>query len=594
MDQTTASGNFNPALVSGNISCDVLTALLPCGVCIVLCDEDVTLSYANDFYYGIFGYSSASNAQDRGFTNLKSTLLPQDYSNLQENTRKCLSGEIIDFERETLRTTVSGKSFWLLSRFRYLPEHQSLVAVVFDITSRKEMEERLRISEEEYRVAAEQGGNHIIRYDIKSKTEYRTQKTSNFLGTPLVVANVPDSVIASGAIATESEKVYLEFFEAIFRGDPTGSALFKVQRSGKHAVWRHVEFTTIFDSEGKPFQAIISLSDATKRHEREIAYMQHRQKINDAVLNGAMYYEFNLTKNICEHEEGTSFSHFISSGEVSYSEFYKGVIESYVHKEYQQKIFDFFLRDRLISNFYNGKFEESIDAPLLTKDSDYKWMRATVQVIFDPYSSDIKVLLLVEDIDSQKQAELLILSRSEVDPLTGLLNRITFIERVTSIIDSSEEGTLHALILIDIDHFKQINDRFGHICGDKILYDTSANIFSCISEIDLIGRYGGDEITVFLNNVSSEVDVAKRAEEICLTLYREISEGIMISGSLGVAIYPKDGKDYNELVQNADAALYEAKRNGRNRVFHYSPEIKNIAPVSQITPVEAVIDLNPS
>ncbi len=589
MGNITASGDSIPNWVGDSISGNALTSLLPCGVCIFLCDEDVTISYANDYYYSFFGYATSQDAKSAGFTSLKSALNPSDYSNLLEKLKRCLSGETVDFECRITRTGSDAGFIWLLLRFRYLTDDQRLIAAVFDITRIKEMEERLRISEEEYRVAAEQGGNHIIRYDVKTKTEYRTKKTSNFLGTPMVIEDVPDSVIASGAIAEESKNVFRSFFESIFRGEPTGSALFKVQRPGKHTVWRHIEFTSIFDSEGKPLQAIITLSDATEQHEREIAYMQHRQKINDAVLNGSMYYEFNLTNDVCEYEEGTSFPRFLSSGQKSYSDYYKLAIDSYIHKDYNQKFVEFFTRDRLMSDFFNCIFEESTDAPVLCPDGEYKWMRATVHLIFDPYSSDIKALLLVEDIDRQKQAELLMLSRSEVEPLTGLLNRITFIEKVTRLMSESSKDTPHAIILIDIDNFKQVNDRFGHIYGDKILRDTSSHILSQLRRDDFVGRYGGDEIIVFLNEVSSTGDITKRAEALRKSIYRKISGGLMISGSLGVAEFPKDGEDYGQLCLNADATLYEAKRSGRNKVVFYSPSIKNISPFSQVSPIEETV-----
>ncbi len=589
MGNTTAFCDSSPTLVGGSTFCDKLTSLLPCGVCIFLCDDDVTISYANDYFYSFFGYSTSLEARSAGFTSLKPALHSSDHSSLHEKIKRCLNGEIVDFSCRISRKDVENKFIWLLLRFRYLTEEHRLIAAVFDITRIKQMEERLRIGEEEFRIASEQSGSYIIRYDIKTKTEYRTKKASEYLGTPMVVENVPDSVIASGAIADESITAFRNFFEAIFRGEPTGSALFKVQRKGRRAVWRRLEFTSIFDSEGKPFQAVITLTDATEQHEREIAYMQHRQRINDAVQNGAMYYEFNLIKDICEHEEGSSFPNFLDSGQRSYSDYYRLAIKSYIHKDYNQKFIDFFSRERLISDFYNGIFEEWADVPILFPDGEYKWMRATVHLIFDPYSSDIKALLLIEDIDKQKQAELQILSRSEVEPLTGLLNRITFVEKVTLMINESKKEALHALVLIDIDNFKQINDRFGHIYGDKILYDTSANILSRLKKDDIIGRYGGDEIIVFLNSISSFEDIAERVEALRKSIYRRISGGLRVSGSLGVALYPKDGTDYGQLCLNADAALYEAKRSGRNKVVFFSPSTRKISPVSHLSPAEEAI-----
>ena len=584
-----ASGESIPEHADDLISGNTLTSLLPCGVCVLLCDDDISISYANDYYYSFFGFHNSLDAKNAGLISLKTVLQPSDHISLLKKLERCLSGEMVDFRCKIAREDNEDKFVWLMLRFRYIAEDHKFIAAVFDITRPMKMEERLRVSEEEYRIASEQGGNYIIRYDIKSRTEYRTKRASEYLETSMVVEDVPDSVIASGAIAEESENVFRDFFAAIFRGEPTGSVIFKVNRKGERAVWRQLEFTSIYDSDGMPFQAIFNLTDATERHEREIAYMQHRQTINDAVQNGAMYYEFNLTKDNCEHEEGSTFPNSLGLRQQSYTHFYNLALEYFIHKDYYQKFSELFSRDRLISNFYNGIFEESADTPVLFSDGKYRWMRATVHLIFDPYSSDIKALLLIEDVDKQKQAELQMLLRSEVEPLTGLLNRITFIEKVTLMINESEKGALHALVLIDIDNFKQINDRFGHIYGDKILYDTSKNILSRLKKNDIVGRYGGDEIIVFLDEVSSLKDIMERAEALRKSIYRKISGGLMISGSLGVAIYPNDGEDYSQLCLNADAALYEAKRSGRNKVVLYSPSIKNISPLARVSPVEEAI-----
>ena len=579
--------DFFGGLRAGSVN--ELASLLPCGICVLICDEPATITYANDQFYSFFGFPSTEAAVDAGFTNLKCVLHDADYSSIVRKFGRRQDGDSADFEF-SVRRLGGGKPsrITLRFRFRYLADEHRLVSAVFSAARPKSGERQFLLSGEEYKIAAEQHGNHVIRYDIRTKTEYRTEQTADFLGAPAIIEDVPDSVIASGAIAEESEAAYKGFFDAIQRGEPSGTALFKVRRDGKHSIWRHVEFTTIFDDAGEPLQAIITLADATEQHVREIAYIQHRQKIYDAVQNGAMYYEFNLTANVCEYEEGNSFPFFIASGQRSYTDFYAVALSSYIQQEHSEKFAERFSLERLIADFYNGIFMDTLDAPILNIDGEYKWMRATAYLIFDPYSSDIKALLLVEDIDMQKQIELQILSRLEVEPLTGLLTRITFIERVTQLICDSEDGAQHALVLLDIDNFKQINDRFGHIYGDKVLHDTAANLLSKLDKADIIGRYGGDEIIVFLSGVSRE-EAEKRVESLRAAVYKRISGGLMISGSLGVAMFPADGADYGRLCLNADTALYEAKRSGRNRAVFYTPSLQSLSPVTRITPVEEAV-----
>lgn len=160
--------------------------------------------------------------------------------------------------------------------------------------------------------------------------------------------------------------------------------------------------------------------------------------------------------------------------------------------------------------------------------------------------------------------------QAQRDPLTGLYNRRfldAFMER--ELAQSRRESRNFALLVIDIDHFKRINDSFGHLAGDQVIRDTARLIEASARSSDTVARFGGEEFVVVMSMATTQ-GARERAERLRQSFESEPShfEGLTIAHtlSIGVAEFPRDGGTQDELVSRADAALYEAKRGGRNRV----------------------------
>ena len=175
-----------------------------------------------------------------------------------------------------------------------------------------------------------------------------------------------------------------------------------------------------------------------------------------------------------------------------------------------------------------------------------------------------------------KQRELAIAHRelmvvASTDPLTSCLNRRAFtamVDRYLDRIASQKAAHAGALLVIDVDHFKTINDRFGHLCGDEALKGVAQAIRRALREFDIFGRIGGEEFSVFLPGVSPDRAglVADRIRsEVWATELRLGEESCRVSVSVGGVTFDRD-TSFSELYRHADQRLYEAKRNGRNRV----------------------------
>lgn len=167
--------------------------------------------------------------------------------------------------------------------------------------------------------------------------------------------------------------------------------------------------------------------------------------------------------------------------------------------------------------------------------------------------------------------------RASYDGLTGLSNRYHFTLQFKKVINEHQRyGNIFALFFVDLDYFKEVNDNWGHHVGDELLKLFSQRMSRIIRSDDLVARLAGDEFVVVLNDIES----ATQAELLAEKLQLELGEPYLIDGqylsvthSLGIAIYPQDGRSMDVLLQNADRAMYEAKRAGKNRIYFFNDEL---------------------
>ncbi len=181
------------------------------------------------------------------------------------------------------------------------------------------------------------------------------------------------------------------------------------------------------------------------------------------------------------------------------------------------------------------------------------------------------------EISSQQHLQRQLHQLAYYDALTGLPNRQLFYDRIGQVIvHAKRDGSGFAILFIDLDRFKDINDSLGHSFGDKLLQAAACRIKSVVRETDTVSRLGGDEFTVLLSEAGSERDVAAIASSIVQSSEIPLDvdgRKIYLTASVGIARYPNDGRDVDMLVKSADAAMYRAKREGRNRYCFFTSEL---------------------
>ena len=228
---------------------------------------------------------------------------------------------------------------------------------------------------------------------------------------------------------------------------------------------------------------------------------------------------------------------------------------------------------RALSGDLEGKAYLETEARIVTAQGRYRWNRLRLSFLRSEDGSLGTVVGVLMDIDQEKRDATALRKKAEEDPLTGLLNKNFTHARIAAALESQPEGTLSALLILDMDNFKQVNDRCGHPYGDTVLTWAAERLRHFFRSGDIIGRIGGDEFMIFLKNVPDTALVEKR----CQALLRAMSSlldgrdgAVRLSCSLGVALAPEHGRAFQELFQRADNALYQAKALGKNGYVIYS------------------------
>lgn len=199
-------------------------------------------------------------------------------------------------------------------------------------------------------------------------------------------------------------------------------------------------------------------------------------------------------------------------------------------------------------------------------DDDYTWYQANLTSLLGAEGYVTRVVGRMINIHEKKLRELELLLRAEKDALTGLYNKGATVQLIKNALSESNKRVLNALMIIDLDNFKEVNDLLGHSRGDKVLVETANALNDIFKGGDIVGRIGGDEFVVFVKNLNTISNADLLAGKIVKNVNYILENAeypIHVTCSVGVAVFPYHGTDYEELFNKADKAVYTAKANGK-------------------------------
>ena len=239
--------------------------------------------------------------------------------------------------------------------------------------------------------------------------------------------------------------------------------------------------------------------------------------------------------------------------------------------------------DHALEQCLNGTGNLDIECRVAWADGSFRWLRTKGDALLDLEGEPMKVLWVSEDVSQRKDMDARVRFLAHHDLLTGLPNRTLFQDRLQQALASAKRMQSRvALLFIDLDRFKYVNDSFGHRAGDILLQTIAARLRGCVRETDTVCRHAGDEYLVVLSALREPTEAALVADKV-LKIFDEVftleSHEVQISASVGISVYPDDGQTMEDLIRNADAAMYHSKKSGRNRFEFFTPELN--APVAE-------------
>ena len=232
-----------------------------------------------------------------------------------------------------------------------------------------------------------------------------------------------------------------------------------------------------------------------------------------------------------------------------------------------------------IDDFISGDTKEyQMEFRFLHKDGHHIWIHGKGEIVeYDEESKPKRFVGTFSDISLRKEHEAYILHQAHYDTLTNLPNRLLSIDRLTQLINDAKRNTKSiAVLFLDLDDFKKINDTLGHETGDKLLIEASSRLLSVVRNEDTVGRLGGDEFIILLSDLQDSLDADYIAQNL-VQKFREIfvidNRELLLTASIGIATYPNNGDTPSELLRNADSAMYHAKELGRNTYAYFSDDM---------------------
>ena len=325
-------------------------------------------------------------------------------------------------------------------------------------------------------------------------------------------------------------------------------------------VFLWIKASAIYDASGNIVGAIETIRDITLRKKAEDDLRQSEERYRTIIENiGDGYYEVDLKGNITFLNDAALRIISLPQSEVEGLNF-----KSFATGEDTAVIFSVFHQVYLTGIPFRG-----LSWRVVRPDGKEQHMEISVSLIRDAAARPNGFRGIMHDITERRKAENAIQHMAYHDPLTGLPNRLLFYDRFSQIMAHARRNQgQFAVIMMDLDKFKDINDRLGHDVGDQLLRSVSERLSSQIRDGDTVARFGGDEFLLLLPGMKQIEDLDPLGQKVLQAFQQPFAvsgQALSIHASIGIAVFPDDGSDMDTLVQKADFAMYRAKSVGGNR-----------------------------
>ncbi len=411
-------------------------------------------------------------------------------------------------------------------------------------------------------IALEYSKQPIFEYDQKCRELKLKTDFPNPLFQGISESMTPESFVEQQIIAQNSVGDFMDLFAAI-RTQSSATADIQVN-NGLDVTWCRLSLHNVYESR-KIVGTVGFLEDITELKKIE-QQSKRKQELQDALIAKALLIaKVDLETERLLERNGKEL-------QIPYTRFLEEEIIKWVRPNDREFVVKELSLENIRSKFHQGM--DTIDTHfLMEQEGGFRWVSC---IGYCHPTKPTRMILIFKDIDRQKRKEIALRQQAERDGLTGLYNAATARKKIEEALAYgylSEEKQV--FILFDLDNYKQINDTFGHICGNQVLVDVAQMMQKRFRSSDIIGRVGGDEFVVFLRNITSYQYAESLIQELCDMIHKTyIQDGkeVTLSASVGVTWAPVDGHTFTELYQKSDIALYQVKRNTKNGYKHYEED----------------------
>ncbi len=569
-NHNTSVGQSEPGTL--NVAMYLDTAFNNVGDPLYIKDEACKFIFVNDAFCRTFGLS---RSEIIGNT-LAEKVPPSEMELfLSTDSQVLKDGKEISYE-STL--TVDGSETKTIqtrkNRFAAPDGNHFLIGVIQDITERKQAENALHASEKSLQEIIEQLSVGVVVHDPDTSIMLANKTASTLLGLSIDQMRGKMAIDPAWKFVREDGSTLPVYDYPVARVVttrlPVRSLVLGINRpavGGFDRVWVIVNAFPEFESRDQLRRIVVTFADITDRKNSEEKLI--------------------LSSLVMQHSsEGmlvTDENNLIIATNPAFT-----TITGYSFEEIQGKNPRVLSSGRHDKTFYqamwqslndNGEWKGEIWDK--RKNGEIHAKHISINTIRKKDSRVYRYVALFSDISEQKKTEELLWQQANFDTLTELPNRRMFRDRLTQEIMKSERANLLlALLVIDLDKFKEVNDTLGHDTGDTLLQEASRRLTDCVRETDTVARLGGDEFAVVLSQLKDTGHAEDIAQKILIRLAQPFhlgDENAFVSASIGITLYPDDAIDIESLLKNADQAMYVAKNLGRNRFSYFTAALQEAA-----------------
>ena len=468
-----------------------------------------------------------------------------------------------------------------------------LYGISRDITALVEAEHVKNFAQEvemRYTIALEKSRISVWDYDYATKSIIQSPNSVEAHGFAEVIPGVPEALIDMGYLHPDYAASFLEMYKELADGAKNAEGIFLVcDPRGRGWWYEHIRYTNLFDKEGRPYRAIGMSTDVTENFRTRLSYERdlELQMVMAPDTCFTLLIDITAWKVVRAQFRDASMRDLFECS--SAEEYLRAATEGVVDDEKVRGYFQTLTQESLTEAYKDGKHSFSFEYERLFAPDDPRWVLEEGRYTLDPLTGNLLIFFGIKDIDAQRRRIAELAEAAEADTMTGLLNHNATLEHLRRFLNNGGGSGTHALYIVDIDNFKSVNDKLGHVTGDTAIIKIASAIRGVFRQSDIIGRIGGDEFMILLKN-AEDLRLVKRKGTMLLEALQfaatGVNENVQITASIGITMYHGDGISLETLCSEADAALYYAKNSGKNCYSIFNEPVDNLEAAKLQSPSE--------